>query len=247
VLSWDTYVVSVYQSAGNIGVNTGWVSDIYSTGPISAFYQLTHPDEWIALFGPPPEVPSTASGETDETRSSVAARIRPVVTSVATQSGLTVNMRDNVRDPNPGYPHIWANPDDLLAAPILSVSPVSPDGSCSPAWADFGVLPPGDNTSGDDHRFTVSVDKSEIPPAAGVDPGYEEPTDAGEGRSRGEVVTLMFDVELTLTVTMKWHWTMDGVPPPLHQANRVGGMDAHAAYAVGRATRQSSLLQAGML
>jgi hypothetical protein len=57
----------------------------------------------------------------------------------------------------------------------------------------------------------------------------------------------MFDVELTLTVTMKWHWTMDGPAPPLHQANRVGGMDSHAAYAVGRATRQSSLHQAGML
>ena len=49
------------------------------------------------------------------------------------------------------------------------------------------------------------------------------------------------------TIQIDFDVTVQSMPPPLHQAQRAGGMDSHACLAVQRSTRQASLLQAGKL
>lgn len=68
----------------------------------------------------------------------------------------------------------------------------------------------------------------------------------GDFSSGGDIFS-SWTVGLTASLTVTLSAPEATAVPPLHQRQRAGGMDGHAALARGRSTRQSSILARGML
>jgi hypothetical protein len=266
---FDGYDVVGYQGTLNAGVDE-WLRTLYLGRPASTSdHQVLSVAEWTALFGPDPSAGVRQFSIPDCTLTLHATfTVTPALTGAATP---TVQMR---RDTPTTYSRGWMSPALLAGIPVTeTANDLTLDLPTEILLVGFGgsVVPTPDVLFADDVASSswfirnAMVDRADdsylrwsrhldIPQwNLGYDPGYDgdppyiDGTTQAGGNAASRVGNVVSSWSATVTVKQRIARLLT-TTPMLHQVQRPGGvLDAHAAFARCRGTRQSSLLARGML